>query len=165
MAIEQQFPLSQQFELISEDFGYEKMDCVYKELVDYKGEDTRDEQKIYLKEPVENPQIMLSIEFDILSWWKVHKMKYHILAEMAVDLLDIQVSSMVSESVFSISGMILEPSRNCLTHYIIEVLICTMQWIHADIKLSQQVTTNEQLFADVELLDQLEKGLHPSKYT
>lgn len=42
-------------ELVSEDFGYEKMDCVYKKLVDEKGEDIRDELEIFLKEPVENP--------------------------------------------------------------------------------------------------------------
>lgn len=44
---------------------------------------------------------MLGIEFDIISWWKVHKMKYHVLAEIAIDLLGIKVSSMASESVLA----------------------------------------------------------------
>jgi len=57
-----------------EDFGYERMDCMYKELVAEKGEDTRDELEVYLKEPVENPKLIIGIDYDILSWWKVHKM-------------------------------------------------------------------------------------------
>ncbi|KAL0885995.1 hypothetical protein Bca101_009978 [Brassica carinata] len=112
---------------------------------------------MYLKDPVENPKLLLGIEFDILSWWKVHKMKYHVLAEMARDLLAMQVSSVASESAFSTSGRILEPHRSCLTHYMIEVLMCNEQWMHADIKLTEQVPTNEQMLADVELLDRLEK--------
>ena len=146
-------------ELVVEDFGYERMDCVYKEMVAEKGEDTRDELEVYLKEAVETPKLLLGVEFDILAWWKVHKMKYHVLAEMARDLLAMQVSLVASESAFSTSGRILEPYRSCLTHYMIEVLMCTEQWMHADIKVSEQVTTNEQILADVELLDRLQKGL------
>ena len=146
-------------ELVVEDYGYERMDCVYKEMVAETGEDTRDELEVYLKDPVENPKLLLGVEFDILSWWKVQKMKYPVLAEMARDLLAMQVSSVASESAFSTSGRILEPYRSCLTHYMIEVLMCTEQWMHADIKVSEQVTTNEQMLADVELLDRLEKGL------
>ncbi|XP_013607631.1 PREDICTED: zinc finger BED domain-containing protein RICESLEEPER 2-like [Brassica oleracea var. oleracea] len=121
-------------ELVVEDFGYERMDCVYKEMVAEKGEDTRDELEVYLKEAVETPKLLLGVEFDILAWWKVHKMKYHVLAEMARDLLAMQVSLVASESAFSTSGRILEPYRSCLTHYMIEVLMCTEQWMHADIK-------------------------------
>lgn len=132
---------------------------MYKELVAEKGEDTRDELEVYLKEPVENPKLIIGIDYDILSWWKVHKMKFHVLAEMARDLLAMQVSSVASESAFSTSGRILEPYRSCLTNYMIEVLMCTEQWMHVDIKLSEQVRTNEQMLAEVEMLDRLEKGL------
>ncbi|XP_033130756.1 zinc finger BED domain-containing protein RICESLEEPER 2-like isoform X1 [Brassica rapa] len=144
-------------ELVVEDFGYERMDYVYKEMVAEKGEDSRDELEVYLKEAVETPKLLLGVEFDILAWWKVHKMKYHVLAEMARDLLAMQVSSVASKSAFSTSGRILEPYRSCLTHYMIEVLMCTEQWMHADIKVSERVTTNEQILADVELLDRLQK--------
>lgn len=144
-------------ELVVEDFGYERMDCVYKELVAEKGEDTRDDLEVYLKEPVENPKLILGVDFDVLSWWKVHQMKFPVLAEMARDLFAMQVSSVASESAFSTSGRILEPYRSCLTHYMIEVLMCTEQWMHADIKLFEEVRTNEQMLADVEMLDRLEK--------
>ncbi|KAL0712018.1 hypothetical protein Bca4012_018996 [Brassica carinata] len=75
---------------------------------------------------------------------------------MARDLLAMKVSSMASESDFSTSGRIVE-FRSCLTHYMIEVLMCTEQWLRADIKLMETIITNEQILADVEELDKLEK--------
>ena len=150
----------ERMELVVEDFGYERMDVVYKELVAEKGEDTRDELEVYLKEAVEIPNLLLGTEFDILSWWKVHKVKYPVLAEMVRDLLAMQVSSMASESAFSTSGRILEPHRSCLTHYMIEVIMCTEQWLHADIKVKETIITNEKILAEVEDLDKLEKGMN-----
>ncbi|KAL0643686.1 hypothetical protein Bca4012_041976 [Brassica carinata] len=70
-----------------------------------------------------------------------------------------QVSSVASESAFSTSGRILEPYRSCLTHYLIEVLMCSEQWLKADIKFSEKVQTNEQILAEIEQLDKLEKEL------
>lgn len=156
---ESQEQATDRMELVVDDFGYERMDVVYKDLVAEKGEDTRDELEVYLKEAVENPKILMGLDFDILSWWKVHKIKYPVLAEMARDLFAMQVSSVASESAFSTSGRILEPHRSCLTHFMIEVLMCTEQWMQADIKLNASITTNEQILADVEMLDKLEKGM------
>ena len=129
-------------ELVVEDFGYERMDVVYKELVAEKGEDTRDELEVYLKDAVETPKLFLETEFDILSWWKVHQMKFPVFAEIARDLLAMQVSSVASESAFSTSDRILEPYRSCLTHYMVKVLVCSVQWLHADIKLKEAIITN-----------------------
>ena len=41
----------------------------------------------------------------------------------------------------------------------IEVLLCSEQCMHADIKLSESIIRNEQILADVEQLDKLEKGM------
>lgn len=147
----------ERLKLVVEDFGYERMDSVYKELVAETEHEARDELEMYLKEPVENQRLMMGFEFDILGWWKVHRIKFPVLAEMARDLLAMQVSSVASESAFSTSGRILEPYRSCLTHYMIEVLMCSEQWMKADIKCSEKVQTNEQILAEVEMLDELEK--------
>ena len=124
---ESQEQASERMELVVDDFGYERMDAVYKELVAEKGEDTRDELEVYLKEAVETPKLLPGTEFDILSLWSVHKIKYPILAEMARDLLAMQISSVASESAFSTTGRILEPHISCLTHFMIEVLLCSEQ--------------------------------------
>ena len=78
---------------------------------------------------------------------------------MARDVFATQVSSVASESAFSTSGRLLEPSRSCLTHYMVETLVCLEQWLKSEIKLSENTfLTNAQLLADIELLDKLEKG-------
>ena len=61
------------------------------------------------------------------------------LAEMVRDLLAMQVSSVASESAYSTSGRILEQYRSCLTHYLIEVLMCSEKWLKADTKFSEKV--------------------------
>ena len=38
--------------------------------------------------------------------------------------------------------------------------MCTEQWLHADIKLKETIITNEQILADVEEFDKLEKGMN-----
>ena len=78
--------------LVVEDFGYLRMDSEYKNLVADSGNEPRDELEMYLKEPVENQKLMLGFEFDILGWWKVHKIKFPVLAEMARGLFAMQVS-------------------------------------------------------------------------
>lgn len=54
-----------------------------------------------------------------------------------------QVSLVASESAFNTSGIIIDLSRGCLTHYMIEVLMCIEQRMKADINLSEKcVVTN-----------------------
>lgn len=110
--------------LVVEYFGYLRMDYEYKDLAADSGNEARDELEIYLKEHVENQKVMIGFEFDILGWWKVYRIKFPVLAEMARDLLAMQVSSVASEIVFGTSGRILEQYTSCLTHYLIKVRMC-----------------------------------------
>lgn len=147
-------------EMLDDDIEYERMDFVYTELVAETGvQEATDELEMYLKEKVENPKNILGTEYDVLSWWRVNSPKYPVLAEMAKDIFAMQVSSVASESAFSTSGRLIDPYRSCLTHYMIEVLMCTEQWMKSDIKLREKrVATNTQMLADLELHDKLEKG-------
>ena len=146
-----------------DDLCYEMMDFAYTELVAEIGvEEARDELELYLKEKVENPKNFLGTEYDVLSWWKLNCQKYPILAEMSKDVLAMQVSSVASESAFSTSGRLIDPFRSCLTHYMIEVLMCTEQWMKADINMCERRVTNAQMLAEVELHDKLEKGTFSS---
>jgi len=144
-----------------DDFGYERMDCMYEELVELiEVREAQDELETYLKESVVNPRTMLGVEFDVLSWWKVHYSKFPILAEIARDVLAMQVFSVASESAFSTSGRIINPHRSCLTHYMIEVLMCSEQWMKADMRGSEgRVVTMEQIQSEFEYEDKLKRGI------
>uniref|UniRef100_A0A0D2ZXE4 HAT C-terminal dimerisation domain-containing protein n=1 Tax=Brassica oleracea var. oleracea TaxID=109376 RepID=A0A0D2ZXE4_BRAOL len=73
-----------------------------------------------------------------------------------------QVSSVASESVFSTSNRILDLSRSCLTHYMIEVLMCTEQWLKCEIRINERsVVSTQQLIAEIELQDELQRGFEP----
>jgi len=67
-----------------------------------------------------------------------------------------KMSSVASESAFSTSGRVVNPQRICLSHYIIEVLMCLEQWLKYDIHLNERgVSTIKQLLSKITLEDHL----------
>ncbi|KAL4346621.1 hypothetical protein GQ457_17G012820 [Hibiscus cannabinus] len=81
----------------------------------------------YLDDKVE-PDVDI---FDVLVWWKNESKTYPIISLMARDILTIPVSTVASESAFSIGGRILDPFRSSLTPKIIECLICAQNWLRS----------------------------------
>lgn len=82
-------------------------------------------------------RIMLSPDeyfenLDVLKWWQINAHHYHVLSMMARDLLTTPVSTVASESAFSLSGRILSPKRNRLSPKHLEALVCTKDWILAE---------------------------------
>ena len=141
-----------------DDLGYERRDFFYTAMVDKIGvEEAMDELEMYSKQKVENPKNFLGTEYDVLSWWRLNSQKYPILAEIAKDVLAMQVSFFASESAFSTTGRLIDPFRSCFTHYMIKVLMCTEQWMKVDINLSEKRVTNAPMLVE-ELHDKLEKG-------
>lgn len=140
--------------------AYESMSDLYLELVNEAGvQETTDELDVYLKESVEYPKLMDGTEYDVLSWWKLNSPKFPVLSRVARDVLAMQVSSVASESAFSTSGRVLDPSRSCLTHFMIEVLMCTEQWLKSEIKFKGKgVIRKEQILSELENQDELMRG-------
>ncbi|KAG6423642.1 hypothetical protein SASPL_114044 [Salvia splendens] len=84
--------------------------------------------------------------FDLLKWWSEHS-HYHVLSEMARDILAIPVSSVASESAFSMGGRVLSPYRSSLTCTMVEALICAGDWLKTsdlDKKEEEDVDEEEQ---------------------
>jgi hAT family C-terminal dimerisation region len=75
----------------------------------------------------------LDDDFDILAWWKLKGTKYPVLARLTRDILVVPISTVASESTFSISGRILNPVRNSLSNESIETLVCGQDWLRASV--------------------------------
>lgn len=142
-------------------FGYERMDNLYEELLqETTSQDSTNELEVYLEEKVETSKGILGSDYDVLSWWRRNSVKFPVLSQVARDTLTIQVSSVASESAFSTSRRVLDPQRSYLTHYMVEVLMCTKQWLKCEIHMNEKgVFTIQQMLSDIELQDDLMRGI------
>lgn len=86
------------------------------------------------------------------------------LSHIAKDVLAMQFFSVASESAFSTSGRIIDPFRSCLTYFMVEVLMCTEQWLKQDLHCESKVVTNEQILEDIEEQEKLKEVCHFTCY-
>ena len=91
-------------------------------------------------------------DFDILNWWRVNGSKYGILCKLAREVFAIQVSTVASESAFSMGGRILDPFRSSLSPRMVEVLVCTQNWLKASSDMDRF------FIEDVEYYEKLDAG-------
>ncbi|XP_010513423.1 PREDICTED: zinc finger BED domain-containing protein RICESLEEPER 2-like [Camelina sativa] len=138
--------------------GCERMEVIYNKLVNSKRKvDGCSELDIYLNEKTEmRVETTLGFPYDVLSWWKCNSQKFPILSEVAKDVLAIQVSSVASESVFSTSGRILDPYRSSLTPYMVEMLLCTQQWLRVSFKTQAEVANLVQMLEEAAFFESLD---------
>lgn len=107
---------------------------------------------------MENPDLMPGMEYDVLSYWRTNAARFPVLSEIARDVLAMQVSSVASESAFSTSGRMLSPHRSCLTHFMVEVLMCSEQWMKQDLQIETRMPSHSEILKDLEDDDNLERG-------
>jgi hypothetical protein len=75
-----------------------------------------------------DPVTFQDANFDILLWWRDHKMTYPVLSILARDVMSVPVSTVSSESCFSLTGRILEDRRRRLLPEHVEMLTCIKDW-------------------------------------
>jgi len=73
-----------------------------------------------------------STTFDILSFWKGNEFRYPEVAAMARDILSIPISTIASESTFSIGGCVIDQYRSSLKPDIVETLVCIRDWLYGE---------------------------------
>jgi hypothetical protein len=76
-------------------------------------------------------------KFNVLDWWKVAGTRYPTLRKVARDVFAIPVTTVASESAFSISGRIVNDHRSRLTSHMLEVLMCYQDWLRNKYKGEQ----------------------------
>ena len=62
-------------------------------------------------------------DFNILQWWQEHKRTFPVLSILARDVLSVPVSTVSSESAFSLAGRIIEDRRTSLTPDMVRTLM------------------------------------------
>ena len=85
----------------------------------------------------------LDDEFDIMQWWHEHKLTYSVLSVLAKDILTVPVSTISSESTFSLTGRIIEERRRRLNPETVETLTCIKDWKNAETRMQHTVEDKE----------------------
>ena len=90
--------------------------------------DSKSQLEVYLEMPLVD--VALYRNLDVLGWWKEQSKRFPNLALMACDLLSVPITTVASESAFSIGGRVLNKYRNRLLPKKLQALLCTRSWLH-----------------------------------
>ena len=82
---------------------------------------------------LEEPRAERTKELNVLQFWKHNQFWYHELAAMARDILSIPISTVASESAFSVGGKVLDQYRSSLKPDIVEAIICSKDWLFGEL--------------------------------
>nr|GEU55968.1 zinc finger BED domain-containing protein RICESLEEPER 2-like [Tanacetum cinerariifolium] len=122
--------------------GFETFQSQYKKL---------EVQKSQLDQYLDEPKLHKNQKIDILQFWKENQVRYPELAIMARDVLSILITTVASESTFSIGGRIINKYRSSLCSSNAEALLCTRDWLF-DLKAEVEVDEKELIDEDIEKL-------------
>ncbi|XP_022028404.1 zinc finger BED domain-containing protein RICESLEEPER 2 [Helianthus annuus] len=110
-----------------------------------------DNEKSQLTLYLEEQNVDRKVELDVLQYWKENQVRYPKLAIMARDILSIPITTVASESSFSIGGRVLSKYRTSLLSSNVEALLCTRDWLF-DLKDENENEMDEDLVEDIEAL-------------
>ncbi|CAL8993402.1 unnamed protein product [Prunus brigantina] len=88
-------------------------------------------------------------DIDVLFWWQMEHFHYPILSNLARDVLTIPISTVASESAFSVGGRVLDQYRSSLLPEIVQALLCTRDWLFGKGAMEEENATVESLTEDI----------------
>ncbi|KAK9996433.1 hypothetical protein SO802_021119 [Lithocarpus litseifolius] len=104
-------------------------------------------QETQLELYLDEPRVDRNAKLDILAFWKGSEFQYPELVAMARDILSIPISTIASESTFSVGGQVIDQFRSALKPNVVDELVCTRDWLYADIEFAQSQL--EDLIEDI----------------
>ncbi|TYJ00655.1 hypothetical protein E1A91_A13G100000v1 [Gossypium mustelinum] len=113
----------------SVDFGGD-----FDESGDYKrylNESSTKSEKSQLDIYLEEPELELNSQIDVLDYWNKSSVRYNELSLLARDLLAIPITTVVSESTFSMGKKVITPLRSSLKPKTVQVIVCLDNWMRA----------------------------------
>ncbi|KAG4165598.1 hypothetical protein ERO13_A13G091045v2 [Gossypium hirsutum] len=112
--------------------------------VDFGGDfDESDDYKRYLNESstkseksqldiyLEEPELELNSQIDVLDYWNKSSVRYNELSLLARDLLAIPITTVASESTFSMGKKVITPLRSSLKPKTVQAIVCLDNWMRA----------------------------------
>lgn len=85
------------------------------------------ELDLYLVEPLLTYADFKNLQ--VLDWWKIHSVRFPVLSCMASDLLSIPITTVATESSFSIGSRVLTKYRSCILPAHVPSIVCTRNWL------------------------------------
>ncbi|TYG40941.1 hypothetical protein ES288_D12G134900v1 [Gossypium darwinii] len=113
----------------SADFG-----GYFDESDDYKwylNESSTRSEKSQLDIYLEEPELELNSQIDVLDYWSKSSVRYNELSLLARDLLAIPISTVASESAFSMGKKVITPFRSSLKPKTVQAVVCLDDWMRA----------------------------------
>ena len=74
--------------------------------------------------------------FDVLGYWRTNQGRYLLFSKMARDILTIPLSTVTSESAFSVGGRVLDAFHSSLKPDIVKGVICLRDWLFGQAMVS-----------------------------
>lgn len=101
---------------------------------------TQSEIDRYLLTPLEpKPVDVDHDDYDVLKYWQSQLVSYPVLAVLARDVLTIPITSVASESAFSMGARTLSKYRSALLPKNVEILVTTQNWLHGYEEIEENV--------------------------
>lgn len=78
-------------------------------------------------------------DFDVLKYWQSQISTFPVLCRMAKDILAIPITSVASESSFSMGGRVLTKYRSSLLPKNVEAFVTTQNWMYGYLKTEEEL--------------------------